>query len=276
MARIELPSGVALEVQEFGTGPAVVLLHGGAMTHRVWDHQVAAIMSRCRSLAVDLRGTGASDKPPSGYSVDVFADDIAALVERMSLERPTIVGHGLGAHVALHLAVNRRGLAGALVLVAAAPWFVGDRDATSGGFPDELWSRMQREAGVDRAHADLALIDDTFFHRPPSEALRLWCLSMALEWPLPVFTQLAATLGDVDHRDALAGVTVPVLLVHGRHDRKTRFHGALELAGRLPDAHLVTFEHSAHCPHLEEPQRFNEQLCAFLDRVSVERSAGDH
>src|SRR5690606_37600244 len=104
MTKIPLATDVALEVQEFGSGDPVVFLHGGAMNHRVWDHQAAAIMDTHRSLAVDLRGAGNSDKPPEGYSVDIFAEDIAALAAALDLHRPTIVGHGLGAHVALRLA----------------------------------------------------------------------------------------------------------------------------------------------------------------------------
>ncbi len=264
MTLVPLDTGVALEVQEFGSGPAVVFLHGGAMTHRAWDHQVAAAMRSHRAIAYDLRGAGGSDKPSSGYSVDAFAEDLAALVTRLDLERPAIVGHGLGAHVALRLAATRPEIVGALVLAAAAPWFVGDRAADGGGFPDELWARMQAGAGRNRAQADLDLIDGSFFHREPSEALRAWCLQMALAWPLPVFVQLAASLGAVDHRDALGAIEAPVLLIHGRHDRKTRYEGAEYLAGRLANARLVTFEESAHCPHVEEPQRFNEALLEFL------------
>lgn len=274
MARVALDTGVALEVEEFGSGPAVVLLPGGAMTHRVWDHQAAAIMSRYRSLAVDLRGSGGSDKPPSGYSVDVFAADVAALIAALGLERAVIVGHGLGSHVALRLAATRPELLGALALSAAAPWFVGDRDAVGGGFPDELWERMRGGAARNRAQADLDLIDEAFFHGEPGEALRAWCLQMAAEWPLPVFAQLAATLSEVDHRDALGSIEVPVLLLHGRHDGKTRYEGAEYLARHLPDARLVTLEHSAHCPHLEEPDAFNQALLSFLNEVTAAGAAG--
>jgi pimeloyl-ACP methyl ester carboxylesterase len=55
---------------------------------------------------------------------------------------------------------------------------------------------------------------------------------------------------------------------HGRHDRKTRYEGAAYLAERLPDARLVTFEDSAHCPHVGEAQRFNAVLLEFLRPAS--------
>lgn len=268
MARVALPTGVALEVEEFGSGPTVLLVPGGAMTHRVWDHQVAALQRRYRTLAVDVRGSGASDKPASGYSVDLFAADIAAVIETLALERPVVVGHGLGSHVALRLAATRPELVTGLALASAAPWFVGERRDAAGGFPGELWQRMQGGAARNRAQADLDLIDGAFFHGEPSEGTRLWCLGMAAEWPLAVFSQLAETLHDLDHRDALASIDVPVLLLHGRHDEKTRYDGATYLLEHLPRARLVTLEDSAHCPHLEEPDAFTEALRAFLDEVT--------
>lgn len=268
MTRIALSTGVALEVEEFGVGPPVVLVPGGAMTHRVWDHQVAALQHRYRSLAVDLRGSGASDRPPRGYSVDLFAEDLAALIAALGLERPVVVGHGLGSHVALRLAATRPGLVAGLALASAAPWFVGERRDAAGGFPDELWERMQGGAARNRAQADLDLIDEAFFHGELGEGMRLWCLGMAAEWPLAVFVQLAETLHDLDHRDVLASIDVPVLLLHGRHDEKTRYDGAEYLLERLLQARLVTLEGSAHCPHLEEPGAFNDALLGFLDEVT--------
>ena len=269
MACVALSTGVALEVEQFGSGPPVLLVPGGAMTHRVWDHQVAALRHRYRSLAVDLRGSGASDKPPSGYSVDLFAADLAALVEELGLERPVVVGHGLGSHVALRLAATRPGLVAGLALASAAPWFVGERQDAAGGFPDDLWKRMQGAAARNRAQADLDLIDEAFFHGDLGEGMRLWCLGMAAEWPLAVFAQLAETLHQLDHRDVLASIDVPVLLLHGRHDEKTRYDGATYLLEHLPRARLVTLERSAHCPHLEEPDGVNAALLAFLAEVTA-------
>jgi pimeloyl-[acyl-carrier protein] methyl ester esterase len=269
MARVALSTGVALEVEQFGAGPPVVLVPGGAMTHRVWDHQVGALRHRYRSLAVDLRGSGASDKPPSGYSVDLFAADLAALVEELRLGRPVVVGHGLGSHVALRLAASQPGLVAGLALVSAAPWFVGERQDAAGGFPDDLWRRMQGDAARNRAQADLDLIDEAFFHGDLGEGMRLWCLGMAAEWPLAVFAQLAETLHQLDHREVLASIDVPVLLLHGRHDEKTRYDGATYLLEHLPRARLVTLERSAHCPHLEEPDGVNAALLEFLAEVAV-------
>ena len=92
---------------------------------------------------------------------------------------------------------------------------------------------------------------------------------MAAEWPLAVFAQLAETLPQLDHRGVVASIDVPVLLLHGRHDEKTRYDGATYLLEHLPRARLVTLEQSAHCPHLEEPGRLNEALLEFLEDVAT-------
>jgi non-heme chloroperoxidase len=268
---VEVERGVSLYVQQFGAGPEVVFVHGGAVTHAFWDQQVGALMDSYRTIAYDLRGCGRSDRPASGYSIDVWAEDLHALIASLGLERPTVVGHALGTHVALRLAATHPDAVGRLVLAAAAPWFSGERDG-AGGFPDDLLRRLRDGWLNDRAQAELDLVDEKYFHRPPSEGLRMWCLQMALEWPLPVFLQLVETLPDVDHREALPHVDVPVLLAHGLHDRKNRYEGAAYLASSLPDARLVTFEDSAHCPPVEEPARFNETLAEFLREPAASSS----
>ena len=266
-AYVEVEPRVRLFVQEFGAGPPVVFVHAGGMTHASWDHQVASLSGRFHTVAYDSRGVGISARPPSGYSIGVLARDLLHLIRALGLERPALVAHGVGAHVALRLATNHPGAARALVLVSAAPWSVGDREG-AGGIAQTLWKTMQSGLALNRAQADLDLIDQQYFHRPPGEGMRQWCLQMALQWPLPVLEQLIEGMSAVDHREALPGIQVPVLVAHGRHDRKNRYEGGVYLAAHLPNARLVTFEESAVCPQLEEVARFNEMLAEFLDASS--------
>lgn len=123
---------------------------------------------------------------------------------------------------------------------------------------------MRSGLAVNRAQADIDVIDQQYFHRPPGEGMRFWCLQMALQWPLAVLNQLVASMSGLDHREALRHIDLPVLIAHGRHDRKNRYEGGVYLAEHLRNAHLVTFEESAVCPHLEEVPRFNDLLAEFL------------
>ena len=266
--QVAIESGVTLYVERFGRGASVVFVHAGGMTHATWDHQVAALMDRYETVTYDLRGVGASDCPPTGYRIDDHASDLRRLMDSLSLTRPVVVGHGVGAHVALRLASLHPDVVSGLCLVSGAPWSVGNRDGGTGGISTALWATMQSGLATNRARADLELIDEQYFHRPPSEGLRAWCLGMAHQWPLPVLRQLIAGMEGVDHRPALPGLHMPVLVAHGRHDRKNRYEGGVALAQLLPEARLVTFEQSAVCPQLEEVEHFNAVLAEFLEAVT--------
>lgn len=262
MPRIEVEPEVNLYVEDFGDGPPLVFVHGGAVTHAFWDHQTGCLWDRFRTISFDLRGCGASDKPRSGYSIDVWMNDLRALIEAMQLERPTIVGHGLGSHVALRLAAEHPDVAGSLVLAAAAPWFLGEGDR-AGGFSEQFFDELKASWERNRPQAELDLADAKYFHRDPGEATRINCLIMAMQWPLAVLMQLVETLPEVDHSEALPGIELPTLLIHGRHDEKNRFDGVHVLAERLPNAQLTVLEDIAHCPPIEDPAAFNRALAEF-------------
>ena len=114
-------NGVRLHVAELGVGPLVVLLHGFPEFWWSWRHQVVALAeSGFRAVAPDLRGYGASDKPPRGYDSLTLAADIAGLVRALGERDAVVVGHDWGAHIAwttaaLHPSVVRR------LVVASVP-----------------------------------------------------------------------------------------------------------------------------------------------------------
>lgn len=263
MAQVEIGPEVSLYVEDFGEGPPVVFVTGVGVTHAFWEQQVGALVDSFRTISYDHRGSGGSSKPPSGYSVEIWAEDLRALIGALELDSPTLVGHGVGAHVALRYAATDPGTLANLVLVSGAPWFLGDREQ-QGGFSEDFWEQLKASWLRNRPQSELDLADAYYFHTDPGEAMRMAALQMALTWPLPVYLELGRTLPAVDHRDALASIEVPALVIHGRHDEKNRYEGGVYLAEHLPNAELVTLEDSAHCPNLEEPRRVGEALRAFL------------
>jgi non-heme chloroperoxidase len=263
MGLIEVDDGINLYVEDFGEGPPLVFVHGGGVTHDFWDHQTGCLSDRFRTIAFDLRGCGLSDKPSSGYSVDIWMDDVRHLIAALDLQRPTVVGHGLGSHVALRLAAEHPDVAGSLVLAGAAPWFLG-KGGRDGGFDEDFFEELKASWLENRPQAEMDLADAKYFYKDPGEPMRFWCLSMAMQWPLAVFMQLVKTLPDIDHSAALPGIEVPVLIVQGRYDEKNRYEGVHYLVENLPDAKLVTVPDCAHCPPVEDPQTFNQALAEFV------------
>jgi pimeloyl-ACP methyl ester carboxylesterase len=114
-------NGIALHVAEAGTGPLVLLLHGFPQFWWSWRQQLTDLADAgYRAVAVDLRGYGASDKPPRGYDAPTLADDMAALVPSLGADDAMLVGTDLGGLLACTVAASHPRVVRSLTLVGAA------------------------------------------------------------------------------------------------------------------------------------------------------------
>jgi pimeloyl-ACP methyl ester carboxylesterase len=89
-----------------GKGKQILCIHGITANSRFWDCLASALAPHHRVIAVDLRGRGLSDKPPTGYSIEHHCKDILALMNDRGLERPVLIGHSLGAFISLVFAAQ--------------------------------------------------------------------------------------------------------------------------------------------------------------------------
>ena len=113
-------NGIALHVAEIGTGPLVLFLHGFPQFWWTWRRQLVDVAAAgYRAVAVDLRGFGASDKPPRGYDLVTLADDIAGLVASLGERNAVLVGHDLGGLVAWSVAARDPDVLRGIVPIAA-------------------------------------------------------------------------------------------------------------------------------------------------------------
>ncbi len=111
-------NGVSIQLAVWeGGGRPILCIHGLTANCRFWDCLASALAPRHRVVAMDLRGRGLSDKPPSGYSIAHHCSDIVALLDDQGLERAVIMGHSLGAFISLVFAAEHPERAERLVLV---------------------------------------------------------------------------------------------------------------------------------------------------------------
>ncbi len=119
-------NGVTLHTLQWGEqGQTLVCIHGVTANAFSFQALADALSSQHRLIAYDIRGRGDSDKPQSGYSISIYADDLAALIDALGLERPVIVGHSLGALIGLYFAAHYPDKLSKLVLIDAGaplPW----------------------------------------------------------------------------------------------------------------------------------------------------------
>jgi pimeloyl-ACP methyl ester carboxylesterase len=119
MARVGVGS-VSLAVAEWpgpAKGPAVVCIHGLTANHTCWASVADVLSPAHRLIAYDLRGRGESDKPDKGYSLALHGDDLEGLLDHFGLKKAVLMGHSLGAHIAVRFAATRPQRVAKLVLV---------------------------------------------------------------------------------------------------------------------------------------------------------------
>jgi len=113
-----IATGVKLAVREWpGNGATVLCIHGLTANHTCWESMAEILTPDYRVIAYDLRGRGDSEKPPTGYSVPIHAEDLAALLDHYRLKSVVLFGHSLGANVAVYFASRHPGRVRKLVLV---------------------------------------------------------------------------------------------------------------------------------------------------------------
>ncbi len=254
--------GAALRYDRVGSGPAVLFIHGLTGNRTYWQKQVAALRDRFTVVTIDLRGHGESSKPKTGYGIGTMAADLAALVRTIGVPRVAIVGWSMGGLVGQELARRLEARASALVLVGTS----------AGGPPASEEEAERRQALRDAAGRDFRAFARTFaplaFKAGAESPLHAWHLAEIGKMAPNAALAAADALFAFDGRANLAGLSVPTLVIHGRHDALMPLAGGEALAAAIPGATLRIFEESGHSPHLEEPDAFNAAVGEFLGRTA--------
>lgn len=254
---------VRIYYETFGSGSPIVFVHGGGCSHEFWEQQVFHFADHYRTVAIDLRGHGESDKPATGYTFDRMTKDLEAVVKHLKLGRFALVCHAVGGYVGMKYALRNPRKLTHLVLCSSSARFLGD-DPERGGFSREFYSTMLKGLAKNKVADSWRLVDKNFFYRDPGYETKLAILYTMLQWPVYALVQTARDAEKINFEKDLKKIKTPTLVIHGKHDRKQRFSGARFLADGFPNGKLVVFENSMHLPPLEEPERFNRVLADFL------------
>jgi proline iminopeptidase len=270
-----------LHVTERGAGElALFVLHGGpGLDHTMFGSYLDALGDRCRLLLVDERGTGRSQTaPPATWGLVHHAADVEAMAGALGLERYAVLGHSYGAFIALQHAVDFPGSPAATIVSSGIPdaRFLADVEDELAAFEpvalrEQVQSSWAREAQA-RTQEDVAsLISDQLpFHFADPRDPRIDDMRAAMTDAVygPDVLRAAATedYGAIAVEDRLAGVTHPVLVLAGRHDRTCPVPAADAIAAGLPNAELVVFEHSGHMTFVEENEAYLAAVRDFLER----------
>jgi len=254
--------GHRIEYDAYGEGGrALVLVHGLLMNRRMYEQIAPALARRGnRVICVDLLGHGRSDRPEDLrlYSMPLFARQVAALIEHLSLDSAVVGGTSLGANVALELAV--RSPERAKGLFVEMPVLDNALSAVAGAFtPVMLGLRLARPA-FELTSRLSSLVPRTNY-----------LLDIGLDWirqrPGPSLAVLEGLLlGETaPHREERRGISQPTLVVGHPRDPLHPFSDSGMLVEELPNARLV--EASSILEWRVAPKRLTRELSAFLAEV---------
>jgi pimeloyl-ACP methyl ester carboxylesterase len=265
MRRVEVHrSGVVLSCLDDGDGDdVVVLLHGLAGSAREMWGTAAALLPQHRVIAVDQRGHGHSTRRPGDLSRRAYADDVAAVVDRLAGGRPvTLVGQSMGGHTAMLTAAWHPGLVRRLVMLEAG---VGGDDG--GNYPARLGAWF---AAWPVPFADVPAAKSFL---GPSAITEAWTddLEQHADGLRPRFEAevMEAAIAPVAAEARWAeweSVTAPTLLVLGSEGKIEESEVKRMLETRPEVEHTVVAD-AGHDAHLERPEQWTRILRAFLRRA---------
>ena len=258
--------GVRLHYLDAGAGePVVVLLHAFPLQARMWLSQMDALGERTRLVAPDLKGFGSSDAPddPAVYSMEGYADDVAALLDHLGLERVVLGGLSMGGYVAFAFLRRHRHRVAALVLADTKP--EADTPEVLERRTDQ--QRTVREEGIGPvvdAQLEALLTEHTHQQRPE-------VVERARELMQNPAAGFVGALEAMKHRpdatDELSAIDVPTLVLVGDQDGPSPPEVAEQMAAKISDAEVVVLPQAGHLSNLEATAAFTDALRDFLDRL---------
>jgi pimeloyl-ACP methyl ester carboxylesterase len=259
--------GLRLAVSEAGAGVPVVLHPGLGYASWAWHRLVPLLASGRRVIVFDPRGTGRSDKPQGPYTIELLAEDVAALLRVLEAAPAHVVGHSMGGYVAQLLGLRHPDLVRSLVLMATSP---GGADAAP--VPAATRRAWEEAAGLEPATFAAATFAYAFregwAERHPERFRE--DLARRLHHPTPPERwrdQYLACEGFLEAGAPVERIAAPVLVLHGSADRVVPAENARLFARRIPGARVQLLDGVGHNLMLEEPRVVAEVLDAFFSEV---------
>ncbi len=233
-------NGILLYYAVYGEGDPLLLLHGGLGHSDVWGAQIPAFAEKYKVIAVDSRGHGRSTRDDQPYSYDLMADDVIALLDKLGIDKASIVGWSDGGIIGLDIAIRYPERLDKLFAFGA--------NYNLSGLKDDIDSDPVFNAYIERAGKDYERLSST------PTAFEAFVNAVAEMWySQPDFS-----------KEQLEGITAPTAIADGQYDEAIRPEHTKEMAELIPGAKLVILPNVSHFAFWQSPELFNKAVLDFL------------
>ncbi len=259
-------NGVNLYYEEHGKGEPLILIMGFTVSSIGWHWTVPTFAQHFRTIVFDNRGVGQSDKPDAPYSMQMFADDTAGLLDGLDVDQAHVFGISMGGMIAQEFALRHSKRVKTLTLGCT---HCGGANAVLSKDPDVL-NMLNNIESVDVQQAALAMtkvaVTPWFMQKHMDMLIQL--NQMSMQHPTPkhgMVRQMQAIQGH-DTYERLPQLAVPTLVVTGKEDGLVPPENSVTLAQRIPNADLALFSNASHMFHMELPEATFEIVNGFIQR----------
>ena len=258
--------GLTINYDVQGEGEPLLLIPYLSADHACWAFQLPAYTEHFRCIAIDLPGSGESDKPPGPYSTDGYADQVDTFLGVLGVEHAHVAGMSLGAGVGIHLAARHPRRVRSLSLHSG--WHASDDYLK---IVVEQWRTL---ASTLPTIADVVIqgifpwcfTPDMYVERPEFVETLVDFVRGRPAQPVDAFLAQSEAVIAHDAGTALGDVAVPTLITFGARDVVCSTRFAEPLNSGIAGSELVVFDHLSHAGLHEDPETFNRATLDFLLR----------
>ncbi|MGD1046452.1 MAG: alpha/beta fold hydrolase [Bacteroidota bacterium] len=258
-------NGIAINYNERGMpqGLPVVFIHGFPFNHEMWEPQMSVIPNNIHAIAYDVRGHGDSDVGDGQYTIELFVDDLIALLDHLLIEKAVLCGLSMGGYIALRTFERHPDRVCGLILCDTK----SEPDTNAAKIKRTVTMKAVKAAGVQPFAEDFvrAIFWEKTFEKNPSIIAFIKQIICANS-QRGICGTLLALAARTDTTQALSSINIPTCIIVGEHDKLTPPSDAQTMHTMIEGSELYILPHAAHMSNLENVQEFNEKLLAFLKK----------
>jgi len=244
--------------------PVIIFIHGFPLNKSMWDSQIEALKDEYRVIAYDIRGYGDSDAGLEDFSMDLFANDLIAFMDKLEISKAMLCGLSMGGYIALNAAVNYPERFEALVLcdtqcIADSSKAKNNRLLTienikENGLEDyahESIKKLFAAGSLQTKDSEVAAVKEMIMNTPKQI----------------IYHSLNALANRNETCSKLPELKIPVLILVGEEDEITPPEIAESMHKKINVSQLTIIEHAGHLSNMENPFEFNYQIRKFISLI---------